>query len=244
MRAIASKRGRGRSATLRPVAVPKTNLVALRTERDRCVQRLSDAFAADVLDVDEFERRVDLAHKAESVEALVSLRDDLEVEPSTNTELVTALDPARQQALALAQPASGWCIGIMGGGERRGQWRVPRKMRAAAIMGGMELDYREAIFAPGVSTLHLVACMGGVDIIVPPNLAIECNGAGVMGAFASMERCPPVPDPDQPLLRISGLSVMGAFEISTRLVGESARDARKRRKREKRARRKQLKSGD
>ncbi len=234
---------------VRPVAKPKANLVALRTERERCVTILSDAFASDLLDVEEFERRVDLAHKAETVQALVSLREDvsdIDVAASESQALAVA-NSERQEALALAQPQTGWCVGVMGGGERKGQWRVAKKMRAVAVMGGLELDFREAIFAPGVSTLHVVACMGGVDIIVPPNLAIECNGMGVMGGFASMERCPVVPDPDQPLLRISGVTVMGGFEISTRLVGESARDARKRRRAANRAlkkeRKKQLKGG-
>ncbi len=232
------------------VSKPKANLVALRTERDRCVATLSDAFAADLLDVEEFERRVDLAHTAQSVEALVSLREDLtEVEKPGESEkaLVPHSDPEQQHALALAQPKAGWCVGVMGGAERKGQWRVPKKMRSVAAMGGIELDFREAIFAPGVTQLNVVACMGGVDIIVPPNLAVECNGMGIMGAFASLECSPVVPDPEQPLLRISGIAVMGGFEISTRLVGESARDARKRRKYALKARkrelRKQLKRG-
>jgi len=228
------------------MAETKPNLVALRTERERCVSLLSDAFADDLLDVDEFERRVDLAHKAESVSALVTLREDIrgmEVSGEASTALVAADDVKRQEALVLAQPESGWCVGVMGGAERKGQWRVPRKLRAAAVMGGIALDFREAIFPPGITSLQLFACMGGVEIIVPPNLAVECNGMGIMGGFESMERCPPIPDPSQPLLRISGVTVMGGFEISTRLVGESARDARKRRKREKRDRKKQLKSG-
>mgnify|MGYP003632477145 CR=1 FL=1 len=226
------------------MANSKPNLVALRTERERCVEVLSEAFSMDLLDVDEFERRVDLAHKADTVSALVALRDDIrDLDVKTEAALVIAEDVERQQALSLAQPKSGWCVGIMGGAERKGQWRVPQKLRAAAVMGGIEIDFREAIFPPGVSTLHVLACMGGVDIIVPPNLAVECNGMGIMGGFESMERSPVVPDPGQPLLRISGVAVMGGFGVATRLVGETARDARKRRKVERRARKKQLKSG-
>ncbi|MCP4448156.1 MAG: DUF1707 domain-containing protein [Myxococcales bacterium] len=231
------------------MAPNRPNLVALRTERKRCVDLLSEAFSTDLFDIDEFERRVDLAHRAETVQALVSLREDiagleLAVDPESSTALVPVADAERQQALALAQPESGWCVGIMGGAERKGQWRVPKKMRVAAVMGGAAIDFREAIFAPGVSSVHLLACMGGIEIIVPPSIAVECNGMGIMGGFESMERCPVIPDPDQPLLRISGAAVMGGFEITTRLVGESARDARKRRKREQKAQKKQLGSGE
>ncbi len=229
------------------MAASKTNLVALRTEREHCVDLLSEAFAKDIIDVDEFERRIDLAHTAETVNAIVALRNDLEglqvARPAADSLAVTP-SSEQQQALALAQPPSGWCVGIMGAGERKGRWRVPKKMRVAAIMGGAELDFREAVLAPGVTTIHVFGCMGSVEVIVPPNVAVECNGVGIMGAFESMERCPVVPDLSQPLLRISGAAVMGAVEIHTRLVGETARAARKRKKREKKARRKQLSSRD
>jgi len=41
-------------------------------------------------------------------------------------------------------------------------------------------------------------------------------------------------DPDQPLLRVKGLVVMGGAEIAVRLPGESARDAKKRKRIERR----------
>lgn len=237
----------GRSATLRGVPEAKTNLVALRTERDRCVDILSEAFARDLLDVDEFERRIDLVHKADSVASLVSLREDLEGIETTDvpSEALVAVTSAEEpEALTVAQPTSGWCIGILGAAERKGQWRVPKKLRVTAIMGGVELDFREAILPPGITYVQVFSCMGGVDILVPPNVAVECNGMGIMGAFESMERSPVVPDPGKPLLRISGGALMGAVEIETRLVGESARDAKKRRKRERKAKKKQLTSGE
>lgn len=229
------------------MAEGKQNLVALRAERERCVDMLSEAFATDLLDVDEFERRVDLAHTADTVHALVSLREDirgLDTSEAPKEALVATYDAETQEALALAQAPTGWCVGIMGAAERKGQWRVPKRLRVATIMGGASLDFREAILAPGVSSVHVVACMGGIEVIVPPNLAVECNGIGIMGGFESMERCPAVPDPSRPLLRITGLTMMGGIEITTRLVGESAREARKRRKRERQARKKALASVD
>ena len=39
-------------------------------------------------------------------------------------------------------------------------------------------------------------------------------------------------DPDRPVLRITGMVIMGGVSVETRLPGESSRDARKREKRE------------
>jgi hypothetical protein len=131
----------------------------------------------------------------------------------------------------------------MSGVERRGQWRVPEKIRVLAVMGGADLDFRDVVLPPGRTQIKILALMGGVQIIVPPNLAVESNGVGIMGGFASVDRAPAVPDPDEPVLEITGVAIMGGFEIATRLPGESERDARKRQKRElKEKRRKQLSS--
>jgi hypothetical protein len=215
------------------VSKPETSLVALRVERDRCIDMLTEAFSKDLLDIDEFEDRVDLAHQASTVEALVALRKDLELTtPESSEALVPVETDEEQEALIAARPRSKWCISILGGSERKGQWRVPERLRVVNILGGTTLDFREAIFAPGVTQVTIVGCLGGVDIIVPPTLAVECEGAAIIGGFEALERCPAVPDPAKPLLRISGLALIGGIDVSTRLPGESARQARKRRRRE------------
>jgi len=46
------------------------SLVAVRDRRDQVLARLSDAYAHDLFDVDELERRLDLAHKATTLAEL------------------------------------------------------------------------------------------------------------------------------------------------------------------------------
>ncbi len=212
---------------------PKPTLVALRDQRERTIQILSDAFAADLFDIDEFETRLDSANQASTCEALIELRKD--VDPSAAETALAIPSQETNQALVAAQPKSGWAIAVMGGSERKGVWRVPKKLRSVSVMGGVKLDFREAIFAPGVTELSVMAIMGGVEILVPPNLAVECNGIGVMGGFEGQSRLPSHPDPDQPILRIGGLALMGGVETKMRLVNESAKEAKKRRKQEKKA---------
>jgi hypothetical protein len=217
-------------------APQKLSLVALKSEREKTIQALTDAFAADLFDVDEFELRVGQAHEAKTREALVHLRSDIEGadgQVAANTAL-TKVDVEAQEALVRAQPDSKWAIALLGGCERKGQWRVPKKLRVGTVMGGCELDFREALVAPGVSEVKVFACMGGVDIIVPPDLNVECEGIGILGAFESSESNGSA-DANRPTIRISGLAVMGGVEISTRLPGESARQAKKRRKQERKA---------
>ena len=118
-------------------------------------------------------------------------------------------------------------------------------MYAVALMGGVELDFREAAFGPGVTEVTVFALWGGVDIVVPPGLQVECSGAGILGGF---ERTPDELadasaaslDPGSPVLRVNGVALMGGVDVSTRLPGERERDAARRRKLARKARRKEL----
>ncbi len=217
------------------MSTKKPLLVALRDEREKTISVLGDAFAADLFDVDEYESRVARAEDATTCEALVVLRQDLVVAEDESDAPNTALVQQRkseQEALIRAQPDAKWAVAIMGSVERKGPWRVPKKLRVTAVMGGAKLDFREALLAPGVSELKILACMGSVDIIVPPEVEIEWDGVGIMGSFESGELSNHGSEPGRPILRIAGLAVMGSVNLKVRLPGESSWQARKRRKRE------------
>lgn len=215
----------GRPVTADPP--PPGALVAVRDRREQVIAALADSFAQDLFDVDEFERRIDLAHRATSLAELDKLVVDLAA-PATSTALVPA--PATE---ALANwPAKRAVRGILGGFDKKGSWTVARRITATAFWGGGRLDFREARFAPGVTELRVTAIMGGIEIIVPPWLAVECDATSIMGGFEELERGNGSPDPGRALLRITGFALMGGVSIETRLPGETRRDARKRIKKE------------
>jgi hypothetical protein len=209
------------------------SLIALGRRREQIIELLSERFAGGVLDVEEFERRIDLAHRADRLAALEELAADLE--PASAAPPVQALAVRSDASMAVARPHTRRTVAFMGALERRGSWRVPERLAVYTVMGSGLLDFRECVLPPGETLVQVRAVMGSVEIIVPPQLAVECEGIGVMGAFELMDRVPAQPDPDRPLLRITGLALMGAVSVETRLPGESARQARKRRRRERHA---------
>jgi hypothetical protein len=204
----------------------RTALQRVHDARERVIARLSDAFARDELDVDEFERRVTVAHTSDALAQIEELVSDLAA-ATTTAELApatVAMVPAGEGQEAPAQTV----FAVFGGVDRRGAWTVPRNFRVIAMMGGAHLDLREARFPRGVVDLEVKAIFGGVQILVPPGLAVEVNGSAIMGGFQNVNRSPPTPDPDAPLLRVRGLAIMGGVDISMRLPGESDRDAARR----------------
>lgn len=208
-------------------------LVSLRDTRERTIAILSDLFARDELELEEFERRVSLVHRAGSVAEVHQVVEDLTVPtataalvPQPKTAVVSASEVRPTQTLAA----------ILGGITRRGGWNPAQHLRVITFMGGAELDFREARLATGVTELTVFAFMGGVHLIVPPELSVELNGTGIMGGFDHMERQPPVADPERPVLRVHGVAIMGGVSVETRLPGESGHQARRRERRERKDR--------
>lgn len=212
----------------------KPSLVALKSEREKTIELLTAAFAADLFDVDEFDSRVGKALEATTCQALVALRSDVEGVATAPQTALTTIDKEAEEALIRSQPASRGALALLGGCERKGRWRVPKKLRVGAVLGGCELDFREALIAPGISEVKVFALMGGVEILVPPDVNVECEGIGILGGFEDSGGESEGLD-ERPTLRISGIAVLGGVNIVRRLVGESARDAKKRLKRERKA---------
>jgi len=215
---------------------PENQLVLrqAREARERVIAALQEHFAHDVLDVEEFERRVTLAHTSESPADIQALLADLPAVAAAAT--VTAPAP-ETQALARAadvRPADA-VTAIMSSTRRAGPWTVPRRLRVRGIMSSTVLDFREARFPPGPVDVEVRALMSSVEIIVPPGLAVETRGSAIMGMFEEVERAPAHPDPEAPLLRVHGTAVMGAVEVKMRLPGETGSAEWARRRRELRA---------
>ncbi|MES1157843.1 MAG: LiaF domain-containing protein [Haliangium ochraceum] len=207
--------------------------------RERAIAVLSEAFAQDALDVDEFERRVTRAHTTDVAADIEALLADLPNAATTVPSASVALVPAGDAAGALEAPAQ-TVYAVFGGVDRRGSWTVPRRFRVVAMMGGASIDLREARFPRGVIDLEVKAIFGGVQILVPPGLAVEVHGTAIMGGFQNVNRAPPTPDPDAPLLRVRGMALMGGVDISMRLPGESERQAHRRQRLERRKSRRAL----
>jgi hypothetical protein len=121
-----------------------------------------------------------------------------------------------------AIPERGLMVAAMGGASRRGSWLVPRHLKVYAIMGGAEIDLREASFAPGVTEIEAYAIMGGVDILVPPGVRVETMGVGIMGGFDASAGDASALSDDQPILRVSGMAVMGGVGCSRKELGRRA----------------------
>jgi hypothetical protein len=201
--------------------------------RQVTIDALCEHFANDIMSVEEFERRIDAAHAAQSADELKDLLRDL---PGGDVPTVfqPGSVPAPESHFTVTSAANvkekKFVVVVLGGSSRRGRWSPARNNYAISVMGGAELDFSEAGMGPGVTDLKIFTLFGGVEVVAPPGLNVESHGIALMGGFDHSGDNVFTPDPHAPTLRITGLACMGGVTVTVRHPGETAGDARRRRK--------------
>lgn len=208
--------------------------LAVRDARKLAIDRLTSAFVADQLSLEEFEERVDRAYRCRSVADFDALTVDLAApvaatfmeEPSravvpaqSDPSLETKVEIYEATRNAAVAPGSR-TIAVLGNTERRGRFRIEGGHAVLSVLGNVEIDLRDVMLGPGVTTLKVHAVLGNVEITVPPSLIVDCEGTGVLGSFSSINHVPEERTPDEPVLRIAGSAVLGSVEVRTRPAQE------------------------
>ena len=178
-------------------------------EREAVVARLRDAASEGRLTVDELAERIDAAYAAKTHAELEPLTADL---PATPMPTATTSTPATGPP---ARTTSSLVLGILGGGDRRGRWRVPPRMTVVNVMGGADLDLRDAVVEGPELEITVISIMGGSDIVVPEGVDVELGGFAVMGAN-DLKLGRDAPPAGAPVVRVRAFSLMGGTDVKTK----------------------------
>lgn len=190
--------------------------------RDQAAGALASAYAGDELTMEEYEARLDRCYRATSLAEVRDVVADLpevpEIDPAEATAAASA--GAARPPAEVDRAGHGLVLAVWSGMKRSGSWTPPRHLHAVAVMGGAELDLREARFPEGVTNVNVLAVMGGVEIVVPPGLRVQCSGLPLMGGFDSLDQDGNPNVSPGAVLRIRGLACMGGVEVRVARSGE------------------------
>lgn len=103
----------------------------------------------------------------------------------------------------------GSIVTVLSSSQRRGAWRVPQMLHVVSVMGSIDLDFREALFAPGVTEISVTNIMSSVTMIVPTDIPVKCDGIGFLGQFDGMTSTGSDRDSQTTMLRIGGFTLAG-----------------------------------
>jgi Domain of unknown function (DUF1707)/Cell wall-active antibiotics response 4TMS YvqF len=176
-------------------------------DRDQAAEVLREAAGQGRISMDELDERLELAYAAKTYADLAAVTSDL---PKDGAALSLA-GPAVPASRIGGTPGSKFSLAIMSGARRAGAWVVPPSYVAVAVMGGIELDLREARFAEPEVTLHAYTLMGSIQITVPEDVDVDVSGIAFMGGFDHRASGPGVPG--APRVKVIGFALMGGVEV-------------------------------
>jgi hypothetical protein len=182
-------------------------------DRHRVAELLREAAGEGRLDLDELDERLAAAYSAKTYADLVPITADLPAHPHA---VPPAVAPRSNLPTTVTHDSS---LAIMSETKRVGPWLVPPEHRAAAFMGGVRLDLREATFAAPETVITVAAVMAGVDIVVDPYTHVVVEGVGIMGEFSqSRDKVPAQITPDSPVVRVKGFALMAGVSVVRKAV--------------------------
>src|SRR5687768_15120836 len=98
--------------------------------------------------------------------------------------------------------------------KREGEWILPRLFRTFTFMGNVELDLTSAQMAEGMSEIDIRCIFANVEIKVPPDVRVQCDGDGFLGNFEVVRIGQTIPlPPGAPTVRITGSAYMGSVSV-------------------------------
>lgn len=203
-------------------------------ERERVIDLLRQHAGMGALTLDEFADRAGMVWAAATSMELEAVTNDLPVINPAAT--ATAASPAIVGETRRRKVRK-WIVAIMSGSNRQGRWRVGDNLNAVCIMGGAEIDLREAEFDGPELHIIAVAIMGGISITVPEGIDVDLDGLAIMGGKDA--KLAPVPLlPGAPRVRVTAFCLMGGVDVKSKKPARelaAARAAKRLADKEKRA---------
>lgn len=100
---------------------------------------------------------------------------------------------------------------LFGGAEINSQSQTFQGGTVTAVLGGAEIDLRDAVIIDGAS-IDLTTVLGGVEMKVPDNVQVEISGIPILGGWEDKTRVRREKE-EVPVLKINCLTILGGVEI-------------------------------
>jgi Domain of unknown function (DUF1707)/Cell wall-active antibiotics response 4TMS YvqF len=183
-----------------------SRLRASDAERDSAASVISNAMAEGRLTAEEHSDRLDAIYSAKTHADIAPLLDDL---PGRSA----AVAPASTGAAVASARRGSRIVAVFGGASRKGSWHPEPLMEVVTVFGGADLDFRDAVLPGKEVTIKAICVLGGLDVIVPPEMRVINSCVAIMGGFDVTGDGAESLQPDAPVLHITGTCVMGGIDV-------------------------------
>jgi hypothetical protein len=163
--------------------------------RERVVQLLTDRYADDSLSLVDFETRLDALYRVAVAAPMPAAGQSVAPPPA---------------ALPSARATFDRIFAFMSNTMRRGAWRVPHRLRVAAVMSEVRIDLRDAEL-PATLEIEVLAIMSAIKVTVPAGVEVVLDVTPVMAAVA--DRTDGLPSAGGPRVVLRGTGVMAEVTV-------------------------------
>lgn len=178
-------------------------------ERHQVAEVLREAAGEGRITLDELDERLEATYAARTYADLVPLTADL---PAAGGVHLPVLRPTAGVPVTRG-PAYENSWAVMAETKRTGLWEVGPTHTAFALMGSVVLDLRQAHFAAREVKIAANTVLGSVEVVVDAHVQVVLEGTPVMGEFGEARGIAYEPHPDAPLVRLTGVALMGSVTV-------------------------------
>ena len=158
--------------------MPEKRKYGVPDYRDKIIRHLETAYADNKLELDEYEKRLELAYKAEFMEDLEALVHDFptlqadagrEMENNTDTDISEADDETN--------------ITLIGDQHLTAEDFSNRKIRSVSILGDVNIDVRSFRNSEGPVRINIYSFIGDTRIIIPRGMKVKNRFRSLLGDY-------------------------------------------------------------
>lgn len=155
--------------SLDPSRVPTPLSGPFEAEREKTIGTLTSAFESGVMNLEEYDERVELASTAATASELEVLVQDLS---ATTGALSTSQSP----------PLEYESIGtLFGNKNRQGAWRLAKTLKVSSIFGNVRLDLGQAHWPGAEAEVVCRSVFGTIVLRVPPDVEVHVRASAFFG---------------------------------------------------------------
>jgi hypothetical protein len=155
--------------------------------------------------------RVARTEAADSMGDKIRSSIEQSVHSSIQDSVRSSIDDSLRSSIPVNDDPSRLSAFVIMGGVRRGSNAQDfQGGDAFALMGGCEIDLREASIKDGAAVFDSFVFMGGVEIRVPDDWAVDNRGFALLGGFEDKTRRPVEA---KKRLILTGFAIMGGVEV-------------------------------
>ncbi|MBV2129748.1 LiaF domain-containing protein [Arsukibacterium indicum] len=178
--------------------------------RQEAIDQLIMNYSHGVISAEAFERRLDVASDASSIQELIDVVSDLSLQPDNQyqQQRERTFSPRYQ---AGNDTRNERIICVLSSNQHSGQWLVPAEICIVSVLGTVELDFSEAIFQHQRIVIRVNNLIGSLTILIPEQVNVVSNMFNIIGSTDNSAPC--MGDRQAPQIVVEGYSVLGSLDI-------------------------------